>query len=194
MILSRTQKDLGRLAQAIDGHMNLRADAAARTSELLLLRSRVLLPGRMLMGSNYRGIQHQHLQIRIAERLEDPPEHAFLAPAVEALKHSMPVAEALGHIPPGDARFSDKEDSINEKPIVLGRHAWVAVLPRQQLFDGVPLFVRQFMASQHAFCSSAVKYHARHTTCRTFHPKPPPTPANFARDPPQKKLARSRKS
>src|SRR5207247_964067 len=50
MILSWTQKDLRRLAQAIDGHMNLRADAAARTSELLLLRRRVLLPGRMLMG------------------------------------------------------------------------------------------------------------------------------------------------
>src|SRR6516225_10751597 len=113
MILSWTQKDLGRLAQAIDGHMNLRADATARTSKLLLLRSRVLLPGRMLMGSNHRGIQHQHLQVRIAEHVEDPREHAFLAPAVEALKDVVPVAEALGQITPGNSRLCDKEDGID---------------------------------------------------------------------------------
>src|SRR5881397_2361860 len=112
MILSRTQEDLGRLAQAIDGHMNLRADATARTSELLLRRSRVLLPGRMLMGSNHRGIQHQHLQIRITEHFENPREHAFLAPAVKALKDVMPGAKALGQIAPGNTRFSDKEDGI----------------------------------------------------------------------------------
>src|ERR1700676_4264286 len=100
MILSRTQKDLGRLAQAIDSHMNLCADAAARTPELFLLRSRVLLPGRMLMGSNHRGIHNHHPQLRIAEHFKNPRKHAFLAPAVEALKHAMPVAETLGQIPP----------------------------------------------------------------------------------------------
>src|SRR5207247_9861005 len=123
MILSRTQKDPGWLAQAIDGDVNLRADAAARTSELLLRRRRVLLPRRMLMGSNHRGIQHQHLQVRIAKDLEDPREHAFLAPAVEALKDLVPVAKTLGQIPPGNSRLGDKEDGIDEQAIVLGRHA-----------------------------------------------------------------------
>src|SRR5258708_7165659 len=110
MVLSRTQKDLGRLAEAIDGHMDLGADAAARTPKLLLLRRRVLLPRRMLMSTNHGGIQHQHLQVRIAEHLEDPREPPFLAPAVEALKHSMPVAETLGHIPPGNSGLGDIED------------------------------------------------------------------------------------
>src|SRR5271157_2079211 len=149
MSLSRRQDDLHGLSQAVASQVNLRAEAAARSPQRLCLGTTAFRTSGMLMGANYSGIQEQNAQVGILQLLHDGLEHAILAPAIEALKDAVPVAEALGQVTPGSAGLGQPQDGVDEQAIVLGRPTGVAFLARQEFLDGVPLSVRNLMASQH---------------------------------------------
>ena len=56
---------------------------------------------RMLVCPDRRAIQHQTLQVRISKGLEHPLPNAAFRPAIESLKHGIPVAKTLRQVAPG---------------------------------------------------------------------------------------------
>src|ERR1700724_4284705 len=77
----------------------------------------------MLMSANYRGIQHQNLDIGIFQQFHDLREHAVFAPAIESLKHTVPGAEPFRQITPRSAGLGDPKDGVDELTIALGSRA-----------------------------------------------------------------------
>src|ERR1019366_8490027 len=149
MILSWRQNDLDWFPQAVARYGNFRTEAATRSAQRFRCGRAAFGASRVLMRPNNRGIQQQNLEIRILQFVHDGLEHSRLAPAIEALKHAVPFAEALGQITPGSAGLGDPPNGIHEQAIVLGRRAGVTFLPRQEVANRFPLFVRNRMAWQH---------------------------------------------
>ena len=102
----------------------------------------------VLMSPNNRGIQQRNAQVGILEFVRGL-QNARLAPAIETLKDTVPVAETLGQVAPGSACFGDPHDGVDEQAIVLGMGARVAFFAGQKVTDRVPLFVGDFMTSRH---------------------------------------------
>ena len=76
-------------------------------------------------------------------------EDSALAPAIEALKNAVPLAKALGQVTPRRARLGYPQNCVHEQAVVLGGCSWVACLSRQQIFNRIPVLVRNLMTSQH---------------------------------------------
>ena len=83
-------------------------------AQRLLLGTATLGTGRMLMRTDYRGIQQQNAEVWILQFLHDRLEHAVLAPAIETLKDAVPLAKAFGQVTPRGAGFGDPHDGIDE--------------------------------------------------------------------------------
>src|SRR6185369_8753429 len=149
MILSRREDDGDRLSQAIAGHVQLGAEATARTPQGLVLGRAAFGARRVLVGADDGGIQQQHTEIRILQVLQDGAKHPGLTPAIEALKNAVPIAKPFGQITPRGTGLGNPQNGIHKQAIILGRHARVAFLAGQQVLDGLPLLIRDFMASQH---------------------------------------------
>ena len=75
------------------------------------------------------------------QELENPLENAALGPSVEALIDDLPVAEALGRIPPRDAGSKPEENGFDEQALVRRRTAYMAFAATQNILDPVPLVV-----------------------------------------------------
>jgi hypothetical protein len=95
----------------------------------------------MLVGANHRTIDQQPFQVRILEFSEQPFPNPFPGPAVESPPHAVPVAEALGQVPPGSAGFRDPEDRVDEQAIILGCDPGVAFLARQKILNSIPIVI-----------------------------------------------------
>jgi hypothetical protein len=89
--------------------------------------------------------------------LKDALPHPLLAPAVEAHVHTVPVAEALGQVTPGDARPEAVQHRFHKQAVVFGGDADMAAVAGQtQLLQPFPLLVAQSIASFHDPHSTAV--------------------------------------
>lgn len=99
------------------------------------------------MGSDHGAVEHQPLQIGVFQLLEDPQPDPLSGPAIEPPPGRIPVAEAFGQVTPGCPGLSDPEDGIEEKTVVRGGHAGVAVLSWQEVLDAIPVFIRYLMAT-----------------------------------------------
>ena len=95
------------------------------------------------MSAHDGGVNHHVLIVVIAgQKPENPLENAALGPSVEALIDDLPVAKALGQIAPGDAGAKSEQNGFNEQPIVRRRAANMALAPRQNILDRIPLILR----------------------------------------------------
>ena len=64
---------------------------------------------------------------------------ASVTPTVEPTLDGVPFSKSLGKISPRKPGLRDKQDSIDEQPVVFTTAAQVARLARQQVLDAVPL-------------------------------------------------------
>jgi len=73
----------------------------------------------MLMGADDRGVDDQIFEVGILRhRQEDASPHAFPAPAAEAAKDAVPVAEDVRQIAPRRASAHDPQHRFTEHPVV----------------------------------------------------------------------------
>jgi hypothetical protein len=79
----------------------------------------------------------------VGQRREDAPPDPAAAPAVEALEHAVPSAEADGQVAPGHAGPGQPEHALDEHPVVAPPAARVARLARAEVFDPGPSRVAQ---------------------------------------------------
>src|SRR6516165_11771360 len=102
----------------------------------------------MLVSAHDCGVDHHVFVVVIAgQELENAPENGALGPSVEALIDDLPVAKALGQIPPRDAGAKPEKDSFDEQAIVCRRTAHMAFAAGQNILDSIPLVVAQCITS-----------------------------------------------
>src|SRR5262245_33801703 len=100
----------------------------------------------MLVGSHDRAVdQLQGLGRALRQRLENLQPHARLGPAVEPIVGRRVWPIALRQVPPRRAGTQDEENTVQNPPIILPRHA--PGLVRQHRCDQQPLPIRQIKAS-----------------------------------------------
>lgn len=100
----------------------------------------------MLMSANYRRIGQQGIRFGVLQCAEYGTPDARLGPAVEPLKHRVPVSEPLRQVAPRRSAASDLDDHIDEQPIVLAPASGIARTTAKQVVDSIPLLVRQLVA------------------------------------------------
>src|SRR5258707_10918845 len=102
----------------------------------------------MLVSAHDGGVNHHVLVVVIAgQEPENPLENTALGPSVEALIDDLPVAKALGQIAPRDAGSKPEQNGFDEQAVVRPPTAPIAFSARQNVFDPIPLVVRQCIAS-----------------------------------------------
>jgi len=99
------------------------------------------------MGPDHSAVKQEPLQVGVLQGQEHPLPDPLLRPAIEPLPDGVPVAEALGEVPPGGAGLGDPEHGVDEEPVILGRDAGVAGLSRQEILDPLPVLILDLMAS-----------------------------------------------
>ena len=92
------------------------------------------------------------LEFGLGQSLENLLPDAPLAPAVEPTPDAVPIAEAFGEIPPGNAGLQDIEHRVDERAVVGGRSWRIGFSSGQQRFDPVPLLVGELMSSASHWC------------------------------------------
>ena len=90
------------------------------------------------MRPDHRAVEQDPLHVGVLQCLEDPLPDPLASPAIEPAPDRIPGAEALGQVPPGGAGLGDPEDRVHEEAVVGGRHARIAVLAREEVFDAFP--------------------------------------------------------
>ena len=91
-------------------------------------------PARCWLSAHDGGVDpHVFVVVIAGQELENPLENAALGPSVEALIDDLPVAEALGQIPPRDAGSKPEENGFDEQAIVRRRTAYMAFAARQNI-------------------------------------------------------------
>ena len=105
------------------------------------------------MRPDHRAVEQDPLQVGVLQCLEDPLPDPLASPAVEPAPGGVPVAEALGQIPPRGAGPGDPEDGVHEKTVILGDLPVLAWLPGKEILDPVPILVRDGMAMSHGGAS-----------------------------------------
>src|ERR1700679_2826031 len=103
----------------------------------------------MLVRPDYTGVQKQPLQVGVLEFAEHVFPDSLLGPTAEPTPHRVPVAEAFGQVSPRCPGLGDPENSIHEKPVVLGGNTWVSRLAGQKILDPFPLVVRNRVSVLH---------------------------------------------
>jgi hypothetical protein len=88
---------------------------------------------------------------------KDPFPDSFAGPAIKAFPNRVPLAETFRKIAPRNSGLGNPQNSINEEPIVLGRHPRIAFLAGQETLDALPMFIRNSMATKHGGPSLVVK-------------------------------------
>ena len=89
------------------------------------------MAGGVLVGPDHRRVQHEPLQVRLLQGLEDRLPAAFLGPAVEALENRVGLAVSFGQVLPGRSSAGDPKHSVDEAPVVMGVAARVAGFARK---------------------------------------------------------------
>jgi hypothetical protein len=106
----------------------------------------------MLVGANHSRIDHQPFQIPVfAQGLEHTLPNAFLGPAVEPHKDTVPFAETFRQVSPRDAGFGDVVDGVEEQSVVFftDGHTWITESSRQLVLDPIPVLITHFMTPTH---------------------------------------------
>lgn len=107
----------------------------------------------VLMSSNNRRINHHPLQIRFLQHLEDAFPNALaqkflrICPAIEALENRVPLAVALGQVPPRGTGAADPEHRVDKKAIFGRCLAGVFGLAGQKRLNASPLVITNGVAS-----------------------------------------------
>ena len=121
----------------------------------------------MPVSAHDGGVNHHVLVVVIAgQELENPLENAALRPSVEALIDDLPVAKALGQIPPRDPGAKPEENGFNKQAIVRRRAAHMAFAAGQNVFDPIPLVVAQCISSHRSAPPRADQLRVRHLLIR----------------------------
>jgi hypothetical protein len=96
----------------------------------------------VLVSAHDSGIDHHVLVIVITRQfLENTFKNATLGPSVEALIDDLPITEALGQIPPGNARSKSVQYRFDEQAIIGCGAADVTFTAGQKILDLIPLVV-----------------------------------------------------
>lgn len=86
----------------------------------------------MAVDRNDGCIDHGIFHVRIIrDGFEDPFEHAFSRPVIEAFEDRIPIAEFGRQIPPGAAGARFPQNRFDKKPIVASAAARIGALPWQ---------------------------------------------------------------
>jgi hypothetical protein len=119
----------------------------------------------MLVRPDNRRVEQQGLQVGQANRLKQSFPNAALRPPIEALIHRIPLAVALGQIPPWGAGPGNPNDSVDKPTIVFAVSAWISFLAWQEVLDQNPLLVREFVT---AHGSASLPVRKMKTRCQPF--------------------------
>src|SRR4051794_9125225 len=101
----------------------------------------------MLVRPDHGAVEDHPLQVGVLQRLEDPLPDPLLAPAVEPLPDRAPGPEPLGQVAPRGAGLGDPEHGVDEEAVVLGGHARVPGLAGEEVFDAIPVVIRDLVAA-----------------------------------------------
>lgn len=101
----------------------------------------------MLVGPDYGRINQQPLQIGILQLFKDRLPTTRLGPAIEPLIDAIPVAKASRQITPLSTGASHPQHGIKEESIVFGGASGIPFFARKQVFDLLPLLIREFESS-----------------------------------------------
>lgn len=98
------------------------------------------------MGADDRAVDHQILVVAVcSQRLKHPLPYAGMAPAAEALTHSLPFSIAFRQIAPMGTRAQNPQATIDKQPVVRAAASGIANLARQQGCNLQPLSIAQFI-------------------------------------------------
>ena len=100
------------------------------------------------MRPDHRAVEQDPLQVGVLQCLEDPLPDPRAGPAIEPAPDRIPGAQALGQVPPGGAGLGDPQDGVDEEAIILGGHAGLSRLTRQEVCDALPVLVFDLVATQ----------------------------------------------
>src|SRR5690606_4270146 len=102
---------------------------------------------RMLMRPHNSAVDHQVGVLGILnQHREDFRPYLRRGPTAEASMGVLPISVPLGQIPPWGAGAQYPQYRIDELPIVFGGDAYRIGSARQQVFDLLPLTIRQFVS------------------------------------------------
>jgi hypothetical protein len=107
------------------------------------------LTGGVLMGSHYRGVDHDPVEIRFLKPVEDGLPASLFRPVIEAVVDRIIFAEAVRQVRPGRSGTSDPNHRVDEPAVIFSISAWGARLARKQRLNTPVLLVRNFVASSH---------------------------------------------
>jgi hypothetical protein len=98
----------------------------------------------VLVNPNDGSIDDRVLKVGIPRQgLESFVEHAASGPSPKPLKDGVPVPEKLGKVAPGCSNTRHPQNSLEEKPVVCCRAAWVTGFPRKTWRNPLPLVIAQ---------------------------------------------------
>ncbi len=94
------------------------------------------------MSAHDGAVDHRVFIVRIGrEMLKDPLPDSSFGPAAETPVHIVPVTKALRQVTPGNAGTVAIQHRLHEQAVVGRCNTDPTLLPRQQVFDPVPLVI-----------------------------------------------------
>jgi len=98
----------------------------------------------MLVSANNCRVEDQVLEIGVIRQgFEDSLPNAFLAPAAEAPKDTVPLTESFRQITPWRARADNPEHALDKHPVIAPRRTALVRTANDQARDSVPVLVAQ---------------------------------------------------
>ena len=117
-------------------------------------------PGRVLVESHVRGVDHEPLHVRLVDaHFQQPFPNSRIAPTDEAAVRIAPAAVFRRQVAPGSASPCDPEDGVDEFSVVFGDSAPTSRSSGQERLDFCPHFVRKVVAVERVIRGCSV--HAR---------------------------------
>ena len=139
-----------RTSQAANDHMDLRAQAAARAAERLIIRPLFFAPAacrraRMMVESTIRYSKSGSSDIASKIRHQTP----LMRPSAEASEHAVPIAKRLRKIAPGRAGAHDPQHTFHEHPIVASGRTFLVRPTNDQRSHPLPRRIAQNQPLHH---------------------------------------------
>jgi hypothetical protein len=117
------------------------------------------------VGANGRRVEDQNVEVGVPEGRQDRIPAALLGPPIEPTRHGVVLAESFGQVLPRNAGAGDVQDRVDEEPVILGDPTMLSRLAGEQVFDAMPVGVRDGVAMEHRRPSMAERRAAVYPDC-----------------------------
>jgi hypothetical protein len=121
--------------------------------------------GAVLMCAYDGAVDHRVFVVRIGrQHFEELLPYAALGPARKSGVNLDRVAKPFRQVPPRNAGAITIKNSFNKQPIIFGRNSDVALTPRQNILDPVPLIVPKGIAAHLSAPNQLTSHESRRYT------------------------------